>query len=289
VYGASIRSCRPCELREQCQWNGSATKKPRQVSVLLHPFRVGPAPLLWKDGSRRQHRWACRELVRDQHFEVRLAEDSKKSQSRPTPSPAILSRAQRAHFRLSWTERLTRNARGRAEGPISIKLFRVPDHCADFLGLRASSPVTQLRAMGLLSSDRQASPSGASWLLASALLRFLSSTARPSSFTAISLTSLEGEISLQAVSTPSLRPSLNHNLIARSVGACRHPQKRRRDLRLASKCFPNVGLSREALLGSPDGVVFAAIMRGFLKAVRLLSNSRLVDACSPIFRLRRRK
>src|SRR6266446_10207782 len=35
VYAASIRNCRPCELREQCQWNGSATAKPRQVSVLL--------------------------------------------------------------------------------------------------------------------------------------------------------------------------------------------------------------------------------------------------------------
>jgi hypothetical protein len=28
VYGASIRSCRPCPLREQCQWQGSATAKP---------------------------------------------------------------------------------------------------------------------------------------------------------------------------------------------------------------------------------------------------------------------
>jgi hypothetical protein len=35
VYAASIRSCLPCPLREQCQWNGSATAKPRQVSVLL--------------------------------------------------------------------------------------------------------------------------------------------------------------------------------------------------------------------------------------------------------------
>ena len=28
VYAASIRSCRPCPLREQCQWQGSATAKP---------------------------------------------------------------------------------------------------------------------------------------------------------------------------------------------------------------------------------------------------------------------
>src|SRR6266480_133853 len=66
VYGASIRSCRPCPLREQCQWNGSATKKPRQVSVLLHPLVVGSAPLLWRDWSRRDHRRACIHLLRHQ-------------------------------------------------------------------------------------------------------------------------------------------------------------------------------------------------------------------------------
>jgi len=45
VYAASIRSCRPCPLREQCQWHGSAATKPRRVSVLLHPLVVGSAPL----------------------------------------------------------------------------------------------------------------------------------------------------------------------------------------------------------------------------------------------------
>jgi hypothetical protein len=45
VYAGSIRNCRLCPLREQCQWNGSATAKPRQVSVLLHPLVVGSAPL----------------------------------------------------------------------------------------------------------------------------------------------------------------------------------------------------------------------------------------------------
>jgi hypothetical protein len=45
VYGASIRRGRPCLLRKPRQWNGSATAKPRQVSVLLHPLPVGSAPL----------------------------------------------------------------------------------------------------------------------------------------------------------------------------------------------------------------------------------------------------
>src|SRR5260370_6766695 len=53
VYGASIRSCRPCPLREQCQWQCNATKNPRQVSVLLHPLAVGSGPLLWKGLRRR--------------------------------------------------------------------------------------------------------------------------------------------------------------------------------------------------------------------------------------------
>ncbi len=133
VYAASIHSCRPCPLREQYQWNGKATGKPRQVSVLLHPLVIGGSPLLWRDWSRREHRRACMLLVRDQHIEVRLAEDPP-SQSSPAPSPVILSRA---HFRLSWAQRLTRNARAPTEGQVRIKLFGVPDHFADFLGLRA--------------------------------------------------------------------------------------------------------------------------------------------------------
>src|SRR5260221_3185448 len=45
VYGASIRSCRPCPRRVPRQWQGSATQKPRQVSVLLHPLPARSAPL----------------------------------------------------------------------------------------------------------------------------------------------------------------------------------------------------------------------------------------------------
>ncbi len=45
LYGASIRHCRPCPLRKPRQWSGSATKKPRQESRLLHPLKVGATPL----------------------------------------------------------------------------------------------------------------------------------------------------------------------------------------------------------------------------------------------------
>ncbi len=132
VYAASIRHCRPCPLREQCQWNGSATAKPRQVSVLLHPLRVGPAPLLWRDWSRREHRRACRQLVRHQRVEVSLPSPATAS---PCTADVILSRAQRAHCRLSWTARLARNVRSEASGQVTIKLFGVPAGFATALGL----------------------------------------------------------------------------------------------------------------------------------------------------------
>jgi hypothetical protein len=130
VYGTSIRSCRSCSLREQCQWNGNATAKPRQVSVLLHPQRVGSAPLLWRDWSRRAHRRACMQLVRHQRVEILCQE----APLAPKPvRETLLSRAQRAHTRLSWEERLARNARAKAAGPASIKLFGVPDQFASIL------------------------------------------------------------------------------------------------------------------------------------------------------------
>ena len=132
VYEARIGACRPCPLREQCQWHGKAAKHPRRVSRLLHPLAVGSAPLLWRDWSRRQHRRACIQLLRCQRVDVPM--------QAPAPAleagkPAILSRAQRAHYRLSWQERLARNARAPTAAQPTIRLYGVPDAFATFLGL----------------------------------------------------------------------------------------------------------------------------------------------------------
>jgi hypothetical protein len=132
VYAASISSCRPCPLREQCQWNGSATAKPRQVSVLLHPLVVGSAPLLWRDWSRRYYRRACLQLLRHQCVEVEVGPPTSVSLA---VKPVPLSRAQRAHYRLSWAERLARNARPSTAGQVMIRLCGVPEGFAISLGL----------------------------------------------------------------------------------------------------------------------------------------------------------
>src|SRR5258708_14926022 len=70
LYSARILDCRGCPLRKQCQWNGEATTKPRRISLLLHPLRVGPAPLLWRAWSRKQHRPPFLHLLRPQPLEL---------------------------------------------------------------------------------------------------------------------------------------------------------------------------------------------------------------------------
>jgi hypothetical protein len=132
LYSARIRDCRGCSLRQQCQWHGEATTKPRRISVLLHPLPTGPAPLLWRDWSRREHRRACRQLGRHQRVEVSLPPPAVAS---PPQADVIFSRAQRAHARLSWAERLARNARKPTAGQVTIKLFGIPERFATSLGL----------------------------------------------------------------------------------------------------------------------------------------------------------
>jgi hypothetical protein len=132
VYGASIRSCRPCALREQCQWQGRATAKPRQVSVLLPPLVVASAPILWRDWSRRRQRRACLHLVGGQRVEIQAGPGCAPRSLAEAPP---LSRAQRAHYRLSWAERFARNARAPTAAPVTIRLFGVPATFATSLGL----------------------------------------------------------------------------------------------------------------------------------------------------------
>lgn len=132
LYSARIRDCRPCPLREFCQRQGKATKKPRRVSLLWHPLGVGSAPVLWKDWSRRQHRRACMHLLYRQRVEVQLEQALQPS---PATKPPPFSRAERAHYRLSWAERLARNVRTPTAGRVTIRLFGVPASFATWLSL----------------------------------------------------------------------------------------------------------------------------------------------------------
>ncbi|GHO71975.1 hypothetical protein KSC_108670 [Ktedonobacter sp. SOSP1-52] len=113
------------------QWQGSTTVKPRQVSPAL--LKVGAAPLLWRDWGRRQHRRACMLLLHGQRVNVYLEQPLQVQPETPVP---LVSRAQRAHARLSWAERLARNTRGCSAATVAITLFGVPLATARVLGLK---------------------------------------------------------------------------------------------------------------------------------------------------------
>jgi hypothetical protein len=144
VYAARISHCRPCPLREECQGYGAATKKPRRVSAVLWPRGEAASspsppppllashPILWGDWERHSHRRELMKLLRLQRVDVRLAEPSPPALPPPTRP---LSRAQRAHWRLSWTERLARNAAASTSPSVSIALFGIPDAFAEAIGL----------------------------------------------------------------------------------------------------------------------------------------------------------
>src|SRR5581483_3803612 len=135
VYGASIHKCRSYPLRAQCQWEGKHTAKPRQVSLLMHPLAIGTAPLLWRDWSRRFYRRACIQLVRSQRLEV---ERHPALAPPPDSPPVVLSRADRAHYRLTCPERLARNRRSPTAPQMTITLFGVPEPFAASPGVAAA-------------------------------------------------------------------------------------------------------------------------------------------------------
>jgi hypothetical protein len=102
------------------------------VSLLLPPLVVAPAPILWRDWSRRRQRRACLDLVRSQRVEIQMGPGGAPSPRAETPP---LSRAQRARYRLSWAERFARNARAPTAVPVTIRLFGIPAAFATALGL----------------------------------------------------------------------------------------------------------------------------------------------------------
>jgi len=153
LYAARIGHCRSCPLRSQCQ-ESSSSVKPRRVSAVFWPLSsecsassppleeapppLPLAPVLWKDWPRCQIRRGWLKVVRSET--VRLTGST-------TPVPVTLStkevftRAQRAHWRFSWDQRLARNARPSDAPPLSVTLHGLPATFAQSFGfdLRATA------------------------------------------------------------------------------------------------------------------------------------------------------
>jgi hypothetical protein len=148
LYAARIGHCRPCPLREQCQESGS-TKKPRRVSAVFWPRTYPPPggaalaskadqasppaeqasafppipaqPVRWGDWPRCQIRRTFVQLLRTQAVLISVGATETLVPTKPH-SPPLETRVERAHWRLSWAQRLTRNARPSTAPSVEIVL-----------------------------------------------------------------------------------------------------------------------------------------------------------------------
>lgn len=146
VYAARIGDCRACPLREQCLAHGNETKHARRVSALLRPIE-GPSPppapvpsllpatkpILWGDWGRCQTRRRLMKLLRTQTVTITLLPAAVSALDAADHRP--LTQQQRKHARLTWEQRLARNASGASEPCVKLHLFGIPAAFAQAIGL----------------------------------------------------------------------------------------------------------------------------------------------------------
>jgi hypothetical protein len=134
LYAARIGHCRSCPLRSPCQ-ESSSSVKPRRVSAVLWPHSpalsdasaslenapppLPLAPVLWKDWPRCRIRRAWLKVIRS---ETVWFENSSASALPIPATEKVFTRAQRAHWRFSWEQRLARNARSSDAPPLTVTL-----------------------------------------------------------------------------------------------------------------------------------------------------------------------
>ncbi len=164
VYGARITHCRPCPLREQCQ-EATTTLKPRQVSAVFwpvastacapaqpaaHPGEASPPsgelppkrsapqaalqPVLWGDWPRCHLRRRWMHLLRTQTVDLTFC-SSQPQDNKPVSRHDVQTRAQRAHWRLSWKQRMARNARPSWAPLLKITIHGLSASFAQYVGI----------------------------------------------------------------------------------------------------------------------------------------------------------
>ncbi len=136
LYAARIGHCRSCLLRAQCQESRS-TLKPRRVSAVFWPLSTDLSvaalphddapeppplfPLVWRDWPRCRIRRTWGKVLRSETVSFFWGTPPEPVQTRD-PGEEVLTRTQRAHWRLSWEHRLERNARPSTAPPLEVTI-----------------------------------------------------------------------------------------------------------------------------------------------------------------------
>jgi len=144
-YSACLDECRACQLRAHCQKR--RTHRARRVSAVYWPLSSPPlpvlepppacSPVLWRDWPRRSIRRQWMKIVRSQAVSITRA-PALLSDPSPDLSSRLCTRPQRAHWRLSWEQRLARNARPASSPPMTITLHGLPAAFAQIYGFELS-------------------------------------------------------------------------------------------------------------------------------------------------------
>lgn len=148
-YSADLNDCRCCQLRASCQ--NPRTHRARRVSAVYWPLSSpslpvlpppppAASPVLWRDWPRCSLRRQWMKIVRSQTVTITKEPALPSDPSQDLPS-SLLTRSQRAHWRCSWEQRLSRNARPASSSPVTITLHGLPVAFAQSYGF-------DLRAVG---------------------------------------------------------------------------------------------------------------------------------------------
>jgi len=97
------------------------------------PDRLALFPVLWHDLPRAHIRRNFLGVIRTETLDI-IRDAACLSEPLIEPPPQILTRPQRAHWRLSWQERLARNARLSTAPSLTLTLHGLPASFAHLYG-----------------------------------------------------------------------------------------------------------------------------------------------------------
>jgi hypothetical protein len=103
------------------------------------PPQPALAPVLWGDWERCQIRRSFIRLLRTQTVDLTFGSvklEEREEQKKALPMD-VHTKAQRAHYRLSWLQRMARNARLSSAFPLEVTIHGLPVAFAQSIGLDA--------------------------------------------------------------------------------------------------------------------------------------------------------